>query len=76
MGRIIEFYTSSENVKIHIQFMTVTRICSVYFESLFQSTMGWVCPDQSHWNKLLISIVTDLDPRNEISLFASLFAVG
>ena len=40
-------------------------------KSLYQSTKGWLCPNSSRCNNVLIGIETDFDPGNEISVFLS-----
>ena len=44
---------------------------SVHLKSLYQSTKIWLCPDRSPCNNVLISVETDFDPRNDISVFHS-----
>ena len=48
---------------------------SVHCKILYQSTKGWLCPDRSRCNNVLISVETDFDPGNEISV-SLLFAFG
>ena len=45
---------------------------SLQWDGLYQSTMGWLRPDRSQCNNVLISVETDFNPRNEISVFHSL----
>ena len=49
---------------------------SVHCNSLYQSTKGWLCPDYSCCNNVLISVETDFVPGNEISVFHFLLAFG
>ena len=39
--------------------------------ALKESTMGWLCPNRSHYNNVKISVETDFDPGNAISVFHS-----
>ena len=45
---------------------------SLQRDVFYQSTKGWLCPDRSRCNNVLISVETEFNPRNEISVFHSL----
>ena len=44
---------------------------SIHQKILYQSTKGWICPDRSRCNYVLISFETDFVPGDEISVFHS-----
>ena len=60
---------TTENVKNLIHYNRNASMFSVHWKSLYQSTKIWLCPDWSPCNNVLISVETDFDPRNEISVF-------
>ena len=49
---------------------TEMKVCLVYIERVYISLQRDGCPDRSRCN-VLISIQTDVDPGNEISVFHS-----
>ena len=63
---------TTENVKNLIHYKRNASMFSVHWKSLYQATKGWLCPDQSRCNNVLISVETDFNPRIEISVFHSL----